>query len=1038
MVRQFVVRCGCAFSWVGCLLVLAPSGLAEEPARQFLDALRQRGYDDTALEYLEMVKDHPGVPVIFRVAIPFERGVSVRRMAAREANFRRRSELLGQAEALLNEFVQKQPGHPSVIAARRELGSVLLLRGDLKREMADAEGRPELKKEALADLDAAKKVFDQAAAELKERLDNMKAIPEGETSLLAMRKRLRDEQLETLLESANLMELRSEIFPESSPDHAKALREAAKAYEVIYQEYRRKVAGAYARFYQARCLAKAGDLDHALAILETDVLAQPGVRDLKTQAITLAIQTWSRPEQKKFKEGVRRGREWLATQLPNERRTPRWLEFRLTLAEAMTEYAEVLKSDPKSASARSELLRGARSLARDVGRIAGPLRARAKALLERLPGATKLASEDELPDSLEDTEKLISEAFDAYTTLNKKITTQHAAASAESDATKRAALQKEIDQLSEQVAATLARTEQLVRHALNLGGEKMPVEKRTRFLYQLAFLKQAQHEPYDTYVLGWFVASRFPDVSLAKSSASLALKASLQLYDAADPKGRMFESDLVRRTTAFIIETWSDTPEAEEAINVAVQFEILEGNLEAAETLARRLPDKSPYWADAWFRVGQAYWSRMARQRKTLDADARAAAAPKFKAMRQKVIGLIAGPAESLKEVKDYDLLRAQAILDLAMAYVEEGQADKAMVWLDDPRRGLLALARSDHASGFPALFPLAVYQTSLRALVGTMASAGGSQADAEKRMRELMAELQSRLGSDATGQRRLISLYVSLAGQLKDDLASKPVDQRKPLALPLAQLLEAVTQTSQDPTHLRWAAKVLRDVAESLKGLRTTASLAVELDQRAVKILQRTLKLAAEKPGWMDGPTEDTVRYQLALAQQSAGQFSAAAETFRDLLKTKPTMLSAQSGAAQAFQQWAMEEQRGDLMEKAIRGAFPDAKGKNIVWGWSRLATITMRYPKFRSVFHQARYQGAVGYYMQARWSKNSGVKKEKLRTARQVIAQTYQLFPELGGKEWRSRYDALLQSIQRELGESPTGLNGLRSRSSGKRGSG
>ncbi len=1037
MVRTRSVRYGWWMGWLVVLLVGLSRGVAEEPAQRFLEALRERGYDDTALEYLEQVKDHPGVPVVFRVAVPYERGVSLLRMAAKEVNHTQRARLLDQAEEVLKQFVEQQPGHPSALAARRELGNLLLLRGDLKREMADAEGRPELKKEALADLDAAQKVFDRASADLETRLASLKSVPEGETSLLKLRNRLRDEQLETLLLSAQLQELRADIFPDSSPDHAKALRAAAKAYEKIYHNYGRKLAGRYARFYQARCLAKAGDLDQALAMLQTDILDQPAhlvaLRDLKTQALELAIRTWARPEQKKFKEAVRRGKEWLAGQTPNERNTPRWLVLELTVAEAMTDYAEMLKSDPKAASQRSGLLRDARSMARHVARIPGPLRNRARSLLERLPGATKLAAKDTLPDTIEDTEALISEAFDAYTTLNGKLEQQKQTLAAERDESKRKALQTEIEQLTAQVGSTLERTKQLVEHALALGGGKLSPEKRTRFLYQLAFVNFNQGRNYDTYVLGFHVATRYRDVSLAKSTAALALRAALRLFAAAEGEDHRFESDLVRRTTRFIIDTWPETPEAEDAINVAVQFEILEGDLDRAETLVRRLRPESPHWIDARLRVGQAFWSKLVKQRKGMAADARAAAEAEFKALRAKVIDLIAEPAGKIESLDAYDLILAQGVLDLVLAYIEEGRAADALQWIDDPKRGLLALSRSDKANAFPPLFRLAVYQTALRALVGVMASSGESnqgagEVDAGKRLRQLMADLQKELGSDAQGQRKLIGLYVSLANQLNQEISAKqsPGD-RLALARPMARLLEAVSAASQDPIHLRWSAKTLRDLAESLKGNRSTASFAAELDQRSVKILNHVLELARQKPGWLDSATEFAVRYQLATAQHAAGQFATAVETYRDVLKIKPTMLAAQAGAAEALHDWGVEEKRSDILDKAIGGAFPDAKGKNIVWGWSRLATITMRYPKFRQIFHKARYYGALDSYLQSQWTQNSGVKKEKLRTAKRAIAQTYQLFPDLGGKEWRSRYDALLHSIQRDLGETPAGIRGL-----------
>ena len=45
-------------------------------------------------------------------------------------------------------------------------------------------------------------------------------------------------------------------------------------------------------------------------------------------------------------------------------------------------------------------------------------------------------------------------------------------------------------------------------------------------------------------------------------------------------------------------------------------------------------------------------------------------------------------------------------------------------------------------------------------------------------------------------------------------------------------------------------------------------------------------------------------------------------------------------------------------------------------------------------------------------------------LHSARRVIEGTQGLYPEMGGTEWKPKYDELMKKIQRALGEEPKGL--------------
>ena len=60
----------------GCLL-LVPRAEGSEPAREFLDGLRQRGYFEEALDYLEQVRTDESIDAGFREVIDYEAGLTL-------------------------------------------------------------------------------------------------------------------------------------------------------------------------------------------------------------------------------------------------------------------------------------------------------------------------------------------------------------------------------------------------------------------------------------------------------------------------------------------------------------------------------------------------------------------------------------------------------------------------------------------------------------------------------------------------------------------------------------------------------------------------------------------------------------------------------------------------------------------------------------------------------------------------------------------------------------------------------------------------
>src|SRR5947208_16571774 len=111
------------------VVLLLPSGMpAEEPAQQFLEALRERNYYDVALDYLAAAEKNPLIPASFKETILYEKGTTLVQGARFQRDSALREQQLDEAQKTLQQFVTAQPNHLYAAAARSQLGNVIVER----------------------------------------------------------------------------------------------------------------------------------------------------------------------------------------------------------------------------------------------------------------------------------------------------------------------------------------------------------------------------------------------------------------------------------------------------------------------------------------------------------------------------------------------------------------------------------------------------------------------------------------------------------------------------------------------------------------------------------------------------------------------------------------------------------------------------------------------------------------------------------------------------------------------------------------------
>jgi hypothetical protein len=263
--------------------------------------------------------------------------------------------------------------------------------------------------------------------------------------------------------------------------------------------------------------------------------------------------------------------------------------------------------------------------------------------------------------------------------------------------------------------------------------------------------------------------------------------------------------------------------------------------------------------------------------------------------------------------------------------------------------------------------------------------------------------------------------VFVGLARGLEDELKVASPDAKQALARGFETFLKQIRDETTDFNVLNWVAETFFSLGSGLQG----EGPAVDESTRYLAESRRTFEkiLKESKP---DPKLLVQIRIRLATVARQQRDFAAAPETYVEVLTNNSMLINVQVEAARTYQQWAALPGQESLYEKAIGGGNPGKDGRNIVWGWGRIAQVTARYPKFRDTFHEANVNTAWCRVLLA--GHQQGTSKERLlSSAWNGVVVTQRLYPDLGGDAWTEQYDSVLRRIQQSKGESPIGLKAL-----------
>ncbi|HEV3339816.1 MAG TPA: hypothetical protein VG125_05650, partial [Pirellulales bacterium] len=368
----------------------------EEAYDRFLEALKEQGLFDVALDYMESMRTSSLLSEVQKQEMPFEEGRLLVENARAENDPTTKTKLLDRARDRFAEFIKSNPSHPKSASAETELGNVLVERGrsllDQANRPANANKKDALIKQARDLLEEAKKVFDEAETKFSARLKEIPTLldPKKDAKKIAQRDQARADVLKAHLYAAGVLQELAKTYPKDSPEHKSMLQAAADKYKSLYDKHRRRLAGLMARLKEGQCYQDLGDTKRAIGNYET-LLSQgddPGLRPLKTTALHLTLQCLTSDNERNYETAVARGEDWLERALPADSRTVDGLGITYFTALANKRLAETL-SKPEDQQRKKALLLAAKKQGQFVSKASSfnnPYRDEAQQLYRTLLG----------------------------------------------------------------------------------------------------------------------------------------------------------------------------------------------------------------------------------------------------------------------------------------------------------------------------------------------------------------------------------------------------------------------------------------------------------------------------------------------------------------------------------------------------------------------------------------------------------------------------------------------------------------------------
>jgi len=1002
-------------------LLCATVAQATEDSRQFIDALRERGHYEIALEQLAKLKSNPKTPEEYKRRIPYEEGVTLVMASTAERDPAQKAKLLDAARDKLDEFIKTASDPMLAATAEGQLGNVLVERARAivarVAQPKNAAQKETLLKEAQELFAEAQKVFDAS----EEKISAFwKELPKPGENLSAeqkaQRNQTRDDLFRALLSTAQARYEASKAYPAGSADSKKQLQEAAgKFKELTKKATNFPIFRLTCQTYEGRCYLELGDTQKALASLSELLQYSDDILELaplKAFALQLAMQAWTNEKEKKYEEAVQAATDWLKNVRAAETRSPSGLAVRYFLAVALKHQAETtLKGEEGE---KRKALAEARKQAKEASTAAGEFQDDAKTLFQELAG---IEDGEDVPVTT------FAEAFDqgkdALSVFEARQEQVKLAASAEELAN--------VPTYEQEAKDAREKARLLFRRALELAAPTTTVDDLNAVRLYLCYLAYHSADYLEAAVLGDFLAKRYPTTPGARQGAKIALLSLMQQYTTATAADRASEKRRMEALADFVARRWAGEPDADDAWMTLMVVATGEQNMEQMLAYLAKIPEDSSKRGEAELKAGQALWIKaLTAQRLPEGERPQQADLDKLRLDAQKM--LEQGVERTRKSGGGVSHAIVTGALSLAQIYIETNQGPKAVALLEDPQIGPLTLVTAGDGIASQGTFAAETNKAALRAFVLTQ------QLD---KAEQVMDALEKSIPQEdvARANQTLISIYRSLGYELEEQVKllrmERRTDDLAKVSKGFEMFLDRIASKKEGNTFssLNWVAETFTRLGAGHDSEDSLPPDVVGYFEKAASTDERLLKLL-EADSSIAGPDAAlAVKARLAKSLRNSGKQKEALTMLIDVLKIKPLLLDVQKEAAYTYQSWGKDDPR--FYNIAISGGRGVAAGSagvlgddaNVVMGWNGLAAKTQREPRFRDIFYEAQYNAAKCRLLLGQTQKG----KEKTATldgAAGTISLTARLHPDIAEGEWFKKYNDLMKLIQQASGREPTGL--------------
>ena len=956
--------------WV-VLLIGAQSLVADEPAARFVNALREKGYYDIALEYLEKAKSNPNVAEDYRKRIKFEKAAVLVDQVGQISDRKKIDAKLDTAQRLLKEYAASNISKAGSESAREKVrknaekartlsfrSRLLSMRADVLLRDADASQLTEGERE---------KIRKEARGYLTESLDSVEGALQAGKALLdptskggikiskenpqtELRKEMRSIYSIMAVQKPFNAERMACTFPERSTHRTSLLESAIGKYKaVVDSKLSNTVPGVRASLRAGLCSQQLGKHDDALDFFKRVMFLPRSslIDSLQKQAFAAASDSWQESKEYPTRSVISQLEPVVEKLTRTEKRDSDWLRVVLELGVAKYELSQTVKKEGDSAKSK-KVLREAGRLVREVTKIKNPHRDRAKKLLEKwdVPLIESADVEEESKeiksfadafeignDEMANIELLANELFQARATLKT---------AAQSDQAKLAA---GVEGLEKRLREESDKTISIFNAAISLANSNTSTDEINLCRFYQCFCYFVTNRHVEVSVIGQYLLQQHPDDAGTKSAVGLLMKSRSAGYAAAPKDDNEIELQSLKNTALEVASRWPGSAEAGGAISELVQIEMRAGNLLQAVELMERLPDDSVQRPRLSAMVGQRLWrvyqvdSRNPETRNNTNEMNKKLE----RAFRFLEIGV------STADSSNVSFSDAVTGLNLVDALLAKGENERALEMLGSPL-GPEQVIKSNSPTVFENpkadRYRRDAYSVMIKTYLAKLATDQNQQKWLEK-CEGLILLMEQEVEADQTkdAKRQLTASYYLISVELKNRF-EVTTDQKKRLQLAraLAGFLPSIERNATEN------GRVLLKVGSTLMGMATTIAENGGSEEAKPLFANASTALAvAAQLGFAGDRQEERLKLELsrqqALALRGAGKYKKAVDKFIEILKTTQN-LPIQLDAAATLQQWGKSGLLSIKLAQAVKGTGKhigaNNRQTNAIWGWSKIMRLT------------------------------------------------------------------------------------------------